>query len=56
MDSYHNRHFIKEDGTYDYEFIIPNVMKQNIKEMSILNKLSEYQFESHSTQVFASFF
>ena len=27
MNSYHNKHFIKEDGTYNYEFIIPNVMK-----------------------------
>lgn len=52
MNSYHNKHFIKEDGTYNYEFIIPNVMKQNIGELSILNELSEYQSNSTSTQVF----
>jgi mannosyltransferase OCH1-like enzyme len=56
MDSYHNRHFIKEDGTYDYEFMIPHVMKQNIKDISILNDLSDYQSKSTSTQVFASKF
>ena len=31
-------------------------MKQNIEEISILNKLSEYQFKSDSIQVFTSHF
>ena len=56
MDSYHNRHFIKEDGKKDYGFIIPDVMKQNIEKIAILNNLSEYQFGSNSIQVLASHF
>lgn len=56
MNSYHNRHFIKENGTYDYAFIIPQVMKQNIKSISILNNLSDYQLKDSSIQVFSSKF
>lgn len=52
MNSYHNKHFIKEDGTYNYEFIIPNVMKQNIGDISIINEISEYRSNSTSIQVF----
>ena len=57
MKSYHNRHFIKENGTYDYEFIIPQVMKQNIESISILSNLSDYKADSPSLQVLpAQFF
>ena len=52
MKSYHHRHFIKEDGTYDYSFMIPHVMKQNIEAISLLTKISDYQLGCSSTQVF----
>ena len=32
MERYHNRHFIKDDGSYDYSFIIPDIMMQCIGE------------------------
>ena len=56
MKSYHQRHFIKEDGSFDYSFMIPHIMKQNIETISILDKISDFQSASSSVQVFSSMF
>lgn len=52
MESYHLRHFIKEDGSYDYSFMIPNVMKHNIENISVLRNISDYKSASSAIQVF----
>lgn len=56
MESYHHRHFIKENGNFDYSYMIPNVMKQNIETISILKKISDFQSESSVVQVFPSMY
>ena len=56
MESYHNRHFIKKDGDYDYSFMIPSIMKQNIGNISIINNILDYQSNCPSEQVFTAMF
>lgn len=56
MESYHNRHFIKKDGDYDYSFMIPSIMKQNIGNISIINNILDYQSNCPSVQVFTAMF
>ena len=43
MERYHNRHFIKDDGSYDYQFIIPDIMMQCISEYTMLNNIEDYK-------------
>ena len=43
MEKYHNRHFIKEDGSYDYQFIIPDIMMQCIGEYTIIDNINDFK-------------
>lgn len=43
MERYHDRHFIKEDGSYDYEFLIPDIMMQCIGEYTILDNIKDFK-------------
>lgn len=56
MESYHHQHFINEDGSFNYSFMIPHIMKQNIETLSVLKNISDYNAASSSIQVFESNF
>ena len=52
MEKYHNRHFIKDDGSYDYPFIIPNIMMQCIGEYRLLNNIKDFKPGLSIMQIF----
>ena len=52
MARYHNRHFIKEDGSYDYAFLIPDIMMQCIGEYTILNNIADFKSGQSTMQIF----
>lgn len=54
MKSYHGRHFILEDGSYDYGFMIPKVMKQNLKQFLHLNEIHDFEPQCPTMQIFPS--
>ena len=51
MESYHNRHFIKNDGSYEYQFIIPDVMMQCISEYTIINQIEDFKSGISTMQI-----
>ena len=57
LNSYHDKHFLLEDGSYNYSFLIPQIMKQNINHFTILNDINEFDPKNNSLQLFpAQFF
>ena len=52
MEKYHNRHFIKDDGSYDYPFIIPDIMMQCIGEYTLLNRIEDFEPGLSVMQIF----
>lgn len=52
MEKYHNRHFIKDDGSYDYSYIIPDVMMQCVGEYTLLNHIEDFKPELSIMQIF----
>ena len=52
MEKYHNRHFIKEDGSYDYPFIIPDIMMQCIGKFTILENIEDFKSGQSIMQIF----
>ena len=52
MERYHNRHFVKDDGSYDYSFIIPDIMMQCIGEYTLLNKIEDFEAGLSIMQIF----
>ena len=51
MESYHNRHFIKNDGSYEYQFIIPDVMMQCISDYTIINQIEDFKSGISTMQI-----
>lgn len=56
MNQYHGRHFIQDDGSYDYGFMIPKVLKQNIEKYVIIEKLEDFNHGSSIIQLFPAYF
>jgi len=52
MDMYHGRHFILEDGSYDYAFMIPKVMKQTLENFILIDDTREFKSANTVMQVF----
>lgn len=52
MEKYHNRHFVKDDGSYDYSFIIPNIMMQCIEEYKLINNIEDFEPGLSIMQIF----
>ena len=52
MEAYHGQHFVKPDGSYDYGFMIPKVMKNSMQHITIINATDTEKFASSATHVF----
>ena len=52
MEKYHNRHFVKDDGSYDYSYIIPDIMMQCIGEYKLLNNIEDFEPGLSIMQIF----
>ena len=52
MEKYHNRHFIKNNGSYDYSFLIPDIMMQCIGEYTLLNHIEDFEPGLSIMQIF----
>ena len=53
MEKYHNRHFIKDDGSYDYQFLIPDIMMQCIEKYTMIDHIEDFNPELPTTQIFS---
>ena len=53
MERYHNRHFIKDDGSYDYQFLIPDIMMQCIEKYTMIDHIEDFNSELPTIQIFS---
>ena len=56
MNRYHNRHFKKDDGSYDYSYIIPDIMMQCVEKYTMIDKIEDFNPEQSTTQLFSPTF
>ncbi len=52
MERYHDRHFILDDGSYDYKFLIPDIMMQCICEYTLLDNIADFKSSQSTMQIF----
>ena len=51
LDKYATRHFVKSDGTYDYQFTVPVLMKDYLSSPITINSVDDFNAESQNMQI-----